>query len=114
MIKPKCIICGKKLLGGYQKIIYEEIDKMDIPQEEKDELKKLPEQVEYYVHDPRDIHRDIPVYVHKSCFDKVKAIYPNFDNPTQDDYSNVQYPIINKFGNVEMKKLKDFLNLKRL
>lgn len=113
MKKPKCPICGKDLEGGYQKIIYSEIDKLDIPQEQKEELKKLPEQESYHAHDPRDIHRDIEFFVHKECFDKVKKIYPDFDKPTQDDWADVKYPIINdKTGAVELQAKDDFIKPK--
>ncbi len=96
MIQPKCTICDQDLLGGYQPIIYTEVDKLDIPQEQKDELKKLPEQVEYFAHNPKDVHRDIRVYAHKDCFEKVKTVakYKDFDKPTEADFSKPIYPKI--------------------
>jgi hypothetical protein len=72
MIQPKCPICSLELKGGCQRIIYSKIDASDIPEEQKEELKKLPEQASYFAHDPRDIQRDIEFFAHKSCFDKVK------------------------------------------
>jgi len=96
MIQPKCFICDKDLLGGYQRIIYSEVDTSDIPQEQKDELKKKPEQMSYWAHDPNDIHRDIEVFVHKTCFDLVKKVakYKDFDLPTEKDWYNPIYPKI--------------------
>lgn len=115
MIKPLCTICGKELLGGYQEIIYTKVDASDIPQEQKDELKKKPEQVEYFAHNPRDTHRDIRVYAHKTCTDKVKVAYPDFDKPTQIDLADVKYPIINsKTGVVELQNKDDFIKVKAI
>lgn len=114
MIKPLCTICAKELLGGYQALSPEIIDALeDTPIERKDELKKLPEQVEYFAHDPRDTHRDIRVYAHKTCVEKVKVSYPDFDKPTQNDLADVKYPIINsKTGAVELQKKDDFIKAK--
>ncbi len=70
--QPKCSICGQDLMSndGY---------------EGNDENKVLKEpQVKYWMHNPRNLHEDILVTTHKECFEKIKAVYPDFDNPIQD------------------------------
>ena len=96
MVKPKCTICDKDLLGGYQKIIYTEVDASEVPQEQKVELKNKPEQESYWAHDPKNPHYDIEVFAHKECFDKVKLVakYKDFDKPTEIDWDNPVYPKI--------------------
>jgi len=106
-VKPKCIICNKDLEGGYQRIIYSEIDVSDIPQEQKDELKKKPEQISYWAHDPNDLHRDIEVFAHLECFLKVKQQFKDFDQPIQ-DYDTFKYPIIEN-DKIVLKTPKEFL-----
>lgn len=93
-VQPKCSICDLELAGGYQEIIHADVDKLDIPQEQKDELKKLPEQKEYFAHDPKNLHVDVRVYAHLECFNKVKAVvkYKDFDKPTQVDWEKPIYP----------------------
>jgi hypothetical protein len=98
-------------LGGYQRIIYSEIDASDVSQEEKDELKKLPEQISYWAHDPNDTHRDIEVFAHRSCYEKCKKIYNDLGNPTQDDLDNPFFPIIEK-NIVKKITLDEFIKLK--
>ena len=82
--------------------------------EGKDEEGKVIEpQISYWMHDPRSLHRDILVTVHENCHKSVKKIFPNFDNPTSDDWDNPLFPTID--GDiVEMKNLKEFMKLKRL
>jgi hypothetical protein len=101
MIKTKCILCGLDLKDN---------DGFD----DSDFGKVLIEpQVKIWVHDPRSIHYDIQVTVHKVCYDKVKTIYPDFDKPTQADWSNPKYPVIDK-DVVSLKTITQLDNLKRI
>lgn len=95
MIQPKCTICGLDLTSN----------------EGRDTEGKVVEpQVSYFMHDPRSLHRDILVTAHKDCFDKVKLVYPNFDQPVQ-DYDTWKIPRL-KDGVISLKTPKDFLKEK--
>lgn len=114
MIKPKCAICGLVLEGGGEEVTAEDLNfvmtgvdalnkDFGLPigeearkkQERTEYLKSVnaEEQTQYWTHNPKDLHRDIFVTAHKKCFDKVKAVYPNFDQPVQ-DYDTFKYKTI--------------------
>ncbi len=96
MIQSKCSICQKDLMSndGY---------------EGQDENKVLIEpQVKYWMHDPRNLHADVEVTAHQVCFDKIKAIYPDFDNPVE-DYDICKYPTLDKIGKVVLKTPINFI-----
>ena len=100
MIQPKCPICNKDLMSneGY------EVKMID-----GKEVKTLIEpQVSYWMHDPRNLHTDVLVTAHKECFDKVKAVYKDFDQPTQ-DYDTCKFPTIDKTGKVSLKTPINFI-----
>lgn len=106
MIQPKCSICSKDLMSneGYK------VERVD-----EKEIKTLVEpQVSYWAHDPRNLHVDVLETAHKECFDKVKAIHKDFDQPKQ-DYDICKYPTIDNNGSIALKtpeKVKnDFDNL---
>ena len=105
MIKPTCQICNKELLGGYQEIIHADIEKKELPKEEKDGLLALPEQKAYFAHNPNNLHQDIEVFAHMDCFNKVKenSKYKDFDKPTEKDLLKPVFPKIISGGIVELK-----------
>jgi hypothetical protein len=75
---------------------------------EDQEHKVLKEpQVSYWAHDPRNLHVDVLVTAHKECFDKVKAIQPNFDIP-QEDYATCKYPTLDETGKIILKSPTKF------
>ena len=79
--------------------------------EGKDEEGKVIEpQISYWMHDPRSLHRDILMTVHQTCFDKVKLVYPDFDQPAE-DWDVWKLPTI-KDGIITLKNPKDFIKEK--
>ena len=89
MVQPKCQICSKDLMsnGGY---------------EDMEHTKLIEPQISYWAHDPRNLHVDVLVVAHKECFDKVKAIYKDFDNPVE-DYATCKYPTLDETGKIVLK-----------
>lgn len=71
--------------------------------EGNDENKVLKEpQVKYWAHDPRNLHVDVEVTVHKECYDKIKKDYPDFDQPVQ-DYATCTYKTLDDKGVIVLK-----------
>ena len=101
MIRPKCPLCGKDLKHPYE------------TKEVNGEMKEVlvEEQVSYWMHNPRLIQEDILVTAHKECFDKVKKVFPDFDQPVQEE--NPLFPVINS-DLIKKISLKEFKLLKRL
>jgi hypothetical protein len=95
MVQPKCQICGKDLISneGY---------------EDAEKTKLIEPQVSYWAHDPRNLHTDVLVVAHKECFDKVKAVHPDFDKPIE-DYTIFKYPTLDKNGAIVLKTPTDFI-----
>jgi hypothetical protein len=76
------------------------------------EVKTLMEpQISYYMHDPKNLHADVLVTAHQSCFDKVKAEYKDFDLPVQ-DYGTCKYPTLGKDGKIVLSSPTDFIKPK--
>jgi hypothetical protein len=125
MIQAKCSICGQDLEAGDQVVTEEEVnykltvvdiinkgygDKDTVAKVERAEkLAKMGAraQVQYWAHDPRNLHVDVLVTAHKECFDKIKETNNNFDKPTQ-NYANHKYPTL-KDGVVTLKSPTDFI-----
>lgn len=102
-VQPKCSICGKDLMSndGYE------------VQEVRGEMVKTlkEEQIKYWAHDPKNIHVDVEVIAHKTCYDQVKITYKSFDKPVQTDYAAPVFPVIEK-GTVVTKTPEELLSFK--
>jgi len=59
-------------------------------------------QVSYWAHDPRNLHADVLVTAHKECFDKIKAVHPDFDISVE-DYATCKYPTLDETGKIVLK-----------
>jgi hypothetical protein len=96
-VQPKCPICGLDLMSNGGK---------------DDNGKVIEAQVQYWMHDPRNLHRDIQVTAHQVCVDKAKTLMPNFDKPTQADYANPKFPSIARDGTLNQKNPAQIINSK--
>lgn len=93
MKRPICPLCGVELNHATAR-------------DKDDKVIIVEEQIEIDIHNPRYIHEDVKVMVHKACHDKVKALYPNYDSPTQADWAAPKLPFIGVDGKVSLKDLK--------
>lgn len=64
------------------------------------------EHVQFWMHNPANPHEDILVPAHKMCVDKAKAVYPNFDQPTEADLAKPTIPTINEKDEVVLAVAK--------
>jgi len=98
MKKTPCILCGIELEDEY----------VDVRDDAGRVSQKLSEKhAQIWVHNPRNLHEDILVPVHKVCYDKVKASYAEFDIPTEKDWNDPKIPAIDKDGKIAPKNLPD-------
>jgi len=58
-------------------------------------------QVSYRINDPRNLHADVLVTVHKECYDKIKVVHTDFDT-FKEDYSPT-YPTLDDKGAITLK-----------
>lgn len=58
-----------------------------------------------WIHNPRNLHEDIKVTIHQSCYDTAKKVSPNFDIPTQNDYADYKVPFIGADKSVSTVKI---------
>lgn len=92
MKRPICPLCGVALQHEYSN--------------DKDGNPVLIEKhVVVNIHNPRNLHEDIKVFVHETCYNKVKAMYPKFDEPTQDDWASPKIPTIGNDNIVRLSPL---------
>lgn len=103
MIRPKCILCGVDLKHPYET---KEIDGKPIEV-------LVEEQVNLWIHDPRNTHVDVNITLHKSCYDKIKALYPNIDKVTSLKGTAIRYPVL-EGETLVLKTLSEFLTLNRI
>ena len=90
--RPKCPLCGVELKHET------ELD--------KDGKEVIVEpHVGIFIHNPKGLHEDIRVQVHKTCHVKVVALYPNYALPTQADWAAPKLPSIQPNGSVILKNL---------
>jgi|GEM_PF-5770105 len=128
MKQPICPICNQILEAGSDPVTLEEINyqptgiellrqdfgldnnETKIKKERAEFLKSVNarEQVQYWAHDPNNLHIDVKVTAHKDCVDKVKATkgFENFDKPTQ-NYVTHKYPVLSA-GVVVAKTVAEF------
>ena len=85
MNNASCPLCGIELQHEF---IDEELESGETV------TKIQEEQMQIWVHNPRNLHEDILVSVHKDCYDKVKVVYPTFDKPTEKDWASPRLPFI--------------------
>ncbi len=95
MKRPICPLCRVELQHEYAMS----------PEEGETGPKRLEEHIQFWMHNPNNLYEDIFVTAHKSCHGKVKASFPDFDNPTQQDWHNPMLPFILQNDQVVLRKL---------
>lgn len=69
--------------------------------------------VEICMHNPKLLQEDIKVLAHRLCYEKAKAVYPKFDQPTEADYASPKIPNVDRNGVVTLKDLMRFSPVER-